>query len=237
MVGVLIARVGRFVTTVGRHAVPIGGVFGRDWHPATAIGVYWLESMLLALTAVGLCALMQRRVSRAAIADARRAHDRAGLRALEAQRAEVGAAGIRPQDVAVFHVGGLFIFGGFFTGVLVILIGNGHIKEPFRWDEFREGAEAMFVVVAAGFLFDLWGFPRMTVATVRGRVDACLVRWGLFWLVGFFGTGLMMLTGRPAIFFGLFAGLKVIFELWASMARLFGWRSLKDRAADATPRI
>jgi hypothetical protein len=28
----------------------------------------------------------------------------------------------------------------------------------------------------------------------------------------------MMLTRRPAIFFGLLAGLKVMFESWASMA-------------------
>ena len=225
----LIARAGRFVSTVARHAVPVGGVFGRDWHPATAIGIYWLESVLLALTAAGLCALMQRRTSRGAIDDARLSRDGADVRSVLAERAELQAAGIRPQDVLVFHLGSLFIFGGFFAGVMVILIGNGRIEQPFRWDEFREGAEAMFLVVAAGFLFDLWGFHRMTVATVRARVDACLVRWALFWLLGFFGTWLMMLTGRPAIFFGLFAGLKVTFETWGTLARRLGWRSLKDR--------
>ncbi len=61
MADVLAARIGQFVTTVARHAVPIGGVFGRDWHPASAIAVYWVESVLLVLATAALCALFVRR--------------------------------------------------------------------------------------------------------------------------------------------------------------------------------
>jgi hypothetical protein len=59
------------------------------------------------------------------------------------------------------------------------------------------------------------------------------VRWGLFWLLGFFGTLLMMITGKAAIFIGMFAALKLTFESWSTVARLLGWRSLRERAADA----
>jgi hypothetical protein len=206
----LLARVGRFVTTSLRHAVPLGGVFGRDWHAATAIGVYWLESVLLVLATAFLCALMRRR----------------------APPAEISAAGIEPRDVLIFHLGSLLVFGGFLGGVLLILIGNGRIAEPLQWDELRTGAEAMLVVVGLGFLFDLWRFDAFTVAAVRARVDACLTRWALFWLLGFFGTWFMVVTGRAAIFFGFFGALKITFESWASLARWFGWRSLKDRASE-----
>jgi hypothetical protein len=68
---------------------------------------------------------------------------------------------------------------------------------------------------------------------VQSRVDACLVRWGLLWMLGFFGTAIMVFSGRPTFFFGFFAGLKVLFETWGRLARMFGWRSLKDREADA----
>lgn len=64
---------------------------------------------------------------------------------------------------------------------------------------------------------------------LRNRVDACLTRWALFWLVGFFGTILMAVTGRPAIIFGFFAVLKVVFESWGQATRFFGWRSLNER--------
>src|SRR5687768_15648818 len=122
MIGVLIARAGRFVTTVGRHVVPLGGVFGRDWHPATAIGVYWLESMMLALAAAGLCALMQRRTSPTAIEEARLAGDLEGVRSLAAERVEFDAANIQPRDVLLLHVASLLVFGIFLASVVWMLI-------------------------------------------------------------------------------------------------------------------
>jgi hypothetical protein len=78
---------------------------------------------------------------------------------------------------------------------------------------------------------DVWRFDSLDVAAVAGRVNACLSRWAMFWLVGFVGTGLMVVTGKPTIIFGFFAVLKVVFESWARVARLFGWRSLNDRQA------
>jgi hypothetical protein len=206
-VAVLVARAGRFLSTVARHALPVGGVFARDWHPVTAVAVYWLESVLLVLTATALAALVKRRAS----------------------MAEVRTAGIEPRGVLIFHLGSLFVFGGFLGGVMVILIGNGHIAEPMRWGEVADAATAMAIVIAVGFTFDLWAFKRLTVAGVSARVNGCMARWGLLWMLGFFGTLAMMFTGRPEVFFGLFAGLKVTFESWAQLARFFGWRSVADR--------
>ena len=199
----MLARIAQPLTTVLRHLVPIGGIFGRDWHPVTALVVYWLESVLLALAAVTLCAMMQRRAS----------------------AAEIKVAGIQPRDVLLFHVGSLFVFGAFLAGVLVILIGNGHIDGPFSWREMREGAAAMLLILSAGFILDLWRFDTFSVAAVQARVDACTGRWALFWLLGFFGTLLMMFTGRPAFFLGLFAVLKPVFESWPKIAGLFGSRN------------
>ena len=101
----LIARIGQSITTLLRHLVPIGSIFGRSWHPVTALVVYWLESLLLVLATAGLCALMQRR----------------------ATDTEIDAAGIRPRDVLMFHLGSMFVIGGFLGGVLVILVGNGYV--------------------------------------------------------------------------------------------------------------
>jgi hypothetical protein len=65
---------------------------------------------------------------------------------------------------------------------------------------------------------------------VQDRVNGCMQRWGLFWLLGFGGTALMVYTGRPAIFFGLFAALKITFESWARIALALGWKASADAA-------
>jgi hypothetical protein len=225
---VLFARIGQSFSTTVRHILPVGGVFAGDWHPATAMAVYWVESVLLALAVSVLCAIMDRRTSPAAIARARTAGDRDEEQALTAERISFNQARIKPGDVFGFHVGSLFAFALFLGGVLLILVMNGHI-EPLRWSELRDGAAAMAIIVAVGFLFDLWRFDSYSAADLRRRVDACLSRWVLFWMLGFFGTIIMAVSGRPLWFLGFFAVLKVTYESWSRLAQLFGWRSLKDR--------
>jgi hypothetical protein len=208
MAKVPLARIGQSIATLIRHLVPIGGIFGRDWHPVTALAVYWLESVLLVLATALVCGLMLRKT----------------------RDSVVNEAGIHPRDLLWFHLGSLAVFLGFFAGVVVILVGNGHIERP-AWREMREGAQAMLLVVSAGVVLDLWRFDTFTVQSVQARVNACHARWGLFWLLGFAGTILMMVTERPAMFFGFFAVLKAVFESWAriaGVARRFSSRPARE---------
>ena len=228
----MIARFARFATTSARHALPVGGVFAANWHPAAIIAVYWIESVLLVLATAGLCYLLKRRTDDASIAALRLDGREDEIRAIEDERRELRKAAIEPGDVLLFYLGSLFVFAGFLGGVITIMIGNGHL-ESMRWHELSDGAQAMALVVAIGLAIDLWRFEHFTVAAVAARVNDCLVRWSLFWLLGFVGTILIAVTGRPMIFFGFFAALKIIFESWARLARFFGWKSLKDRQADA----
>lgn len=215
----------------GRQAVPLYGLFGRDWQPVTALAIYWIESVLLALVAVALCALLKRRTSPDVAADVYRSGEAATIRAIEAERETLRKASIDPKTVAAFHVGSLVVFGLFFAMLMTVMIGNHHIDQRFVWPEVRDGATAMIIVVALGFLVDLWRFQSMSVAAVEARVNSCLARWGLFWILGFFGTAVMLFTGKAAFFVGLFAVLKLTWEVWATLAGMFGWRSLKDRQA------
>ena len=226
----MLARVAQFLTTSARHALPLGGIFAVEWHPFTALAVYWVESVLLVLAAALLALMIKRRLSDRAIAEARAAGDEDEAKGLAVEAARLRAAAIAPKDVLAFHLGSLFVFAGFLGGVTIIIVGNGHL-EPVRWGELTQGIQAMAIVATITFALDVWRFDSLDVAAVAGRVNACLARWAMFWLVGFFGTGLAMFTGRPTIIFGFFAVLKVIFESWARLAQLFGWRSLKDRQA------
>lgn len=230
----LIARAGELLATVARHAVPLNGLFGRDWHPVTALGVYWLESVLLVLVATLLCVLLARRTAPDTLLAAQADGDDEAVRAIKAERSALAAAHIEPGPVLLFHLGSLVFFGVFLSALLFVMVQNGKIPGPIPWGELVDGGQVMAIVIAIGLMMDLWAFRRMRVDDVASRVNACLARWALLWLLGFAGTAILIFTDRPSFFFGFFAGLKVLFEVWGRLARLFGWKSLKDRQADAS---
>jgi hypothetical protein len=227
--GASIARILGLIPTTVRQWIPLNGIFVDNWQASTAIALYWFESVLLVVIAVVLCWRVRRRTSNAAIAAARADGDQDGAEALAAEQLEARKAGLDPGGVLAFHGGSLFAFGGFLGGVLLILHGNGHLP-PFNRAEFRDGADAMMLVIAVGFALEMLSFRAMGVAAVQSRVNACLGRWALLWLLGFVGTIVMMATGRATAFIGFFAILKAVWEGWGMLARLFGWTSLQERA-------
>ena len=216
----LLTRIGAFVATLARNAVPIGGVFGRDWHPVTALGVYWLESVLMVFAAANLGALLARRASRANVLAALEDGDEAAARAIQSEHDRFEAAHIKPRPVLYFHLGSLAFVGVFLSGLLVIMVSNQKI-EPVRWSELREGATVMATVVTMGWVFDLLMFNRLSVTDVAARVEGCTTRFALFMLL-LFSTWPMMFFDRPGILFGTFAGLKVTFELLSRLERRLG---------------
>lgn len=218
------------VLTGARQAVPVGGIFGLGWQPPVAVAVYWVESVLLVATAVVLCVRLRARTSEVAIAEARAAGDRAYADALVTEARTHAAAGVNPGDVLLFHGASMAIFGLFFAGIVVMLTLNGRIA-PVDWAELRDATSGMAVVMALGFAFDYVVMPDPPLAVVQARVNACLGRWALMWLLGFGGLIAMLLTGRPQIFFQVFAVLKVTWEIWGRLARTFGWKSLQERKA------
>ena len=121
------------------------------------------------------------------------------------------------------------VFGVFFAMVMFVMIGNHLIEQRFIWSEFRDGAVGMLIAVGLGFSIDLLAISIDVGRRDPGARERVLARWGLFWAVGFFGTAVMLYTGRASFFLGLFAGLKLTWEVWGTLARMFGWRSMKDR--------
>jgi hypothetical protein len=228
--GPSIARILDLIPVTFRQVIPLNGIFVDGWQPATAIALYWFESVLLLVITVVLCWRIRRRTSDEAIAFARESGDSDAADALAAEQLAANKAGIKPQEVLLFHGGSLGVFGGFLGGLLSILTANGHIG-PFNWEQFRDGADAMMLVVAMSFGLEMLSFRTMSVAAVQSRVDAAMGRWALLWLLGFVGTFLLAFTGRPSALFGWFAILKAVWEGWGTLARVFGWKSLKEREA------
>ena len=217
-----------FIATAVRQAVPIGGIFGLGWQPATAIAVYGLESALLAGIAVAACFQLRSRTSAAAIAQSRAAGDLAHAEALQAAQHASRTAGVNPHDVLLFHGSSLAVFGVFFAAILLMMARKGGLAEAFDLAELRHGATTMAIVVASGFALEQLMVPEPGVSAVQSRVNACLGRWSLLWLLGFGGTAMLAFTDRPQRFFQLFAVLTLTWEAWGALARVFGWTSLQD---------
>jgi hypothetical protein len=224
-----IARILDLIPTAARQYIPLNGIFADGWQPSTAIALYWFESVLLVVLAAVLCWRIQRRTSDEAIDSARASGDHDLAEALTAEKHLAKKAGLDAPTVLTFYGGSLGVFGGFLGGVLLILTANKHLP-PFDWQEFRDGADAMMLVIAFGFALEMLTFRSMNVAAIQSRVNACMGRWALLWLLGFVGVFLLVFTGRPSVFIGWFAILKAVWEGWGMLASFFGWRSLQERA-------
>ncbi len=224
-------RVLGFLPNPARQAVPLYGIFVGQWQPASAIAVYWLESVALAAIAVTLCVQLKKRTSDAEIGRAQAAGDSEFASLIQQEQRAARAAGVDPGSVLLFHGGSLAVFGLFIGAILFILTSKGTLEHPFDWDEFADGANAMLLAIAIGLAIEWLLFPQASVDAVQGRVNACNGRWALLWLVGFGGTAAMVFTGRPGTFIAFFAILKVAWEALSTLARVFNWRSLQDRAA------
>lgn len=215
----LLSKLSEFGMTSLRQVLPIGGVAAWGWHPFTGLAVYWVEALLLAVVAAAYCALAERRTAYPALEALRRAGRHAEARQLEEERAVLKKGNLRWRNVFAFNVGSLLIFGIFFGAITGLLAANGEIDRP-DMGQVRDGVSAMLTLVLAGVLFDLL-FTNVQAPLVEARVNACLTRWVLFWFLGFVGTIVMAWTGRPAIFFTFFGGLKVTWEVLGTAGRLF----------------
>ncbi len=188
---------------MGAQAVPVGGVLVLAWPAAGGLVLYWIESVLVLGATALLLALFVRRTRASG-----NAADLAGL----------AAAGIRPRDVLLVQGGALGIFGLFFGGFLFILVANGHIASA-GLQRALAGVPVLAGIVALGLVFDLVRLPRLTLVEMTSRVNAGVRRSAIFWFVGFFGALGATFFGKPLLLFGLFAGIKTLFEIGAVLER------------------
>jgi hypothetical protein len=214
---------GKVGAALGIQAVPIGGVLGGG-SLATGLVLYWAEAVLGLLLALAMVLLYRQRIS-----DPRQdvALGPPGSPAAEAARrqrlADLESVHVRPREIAIVHGSSLLIFGGFFAGILLIVSQNRGVALP-SIAELRRGLPPLAGLAALGFLLDVPGLGRRPPSFVVARVDAGTVRWAMLWAVGFFGTILMALTGRPEAIFLLFAALKTLYEVMVALERFAGRR-------------
>jgi hypothetical protein len=181
----------------GAQGVPVAGVVAADWSPAGGLILYWAESVLLLLATAILLALFARR---------------------GADPAEIERAGIRTRDVLLVHGGAFGIFGCFLAGIVFILTRKGVLTAE-GIGAAAAGLPWIALFVGVELAIDLARLRAASAADLSRRVDAGTFRFVLFWLTGFVGVWVMLLSGKPLLLFTLFAAFKIVLEAGALLAR------------------
>lgn len=181
----------------GAQGVPVAGVVAADWSPAGGLILYWAESVLLLLATAMLLALFARR---------------------GAAPAEITRAGIRTRDVLLVHGGAFGIFGCFLAGIVFILTRKGVLTAE-GIVAAAAGLPWIALFVGVELAIDLARLRSASAADLSRRVDAGTFRFVLFWLTGFVGVWVMLLSGKPLLLFTLFAAFKIVLEAGALLAR------------------
>ncbi len=212
---------GKVGAALGIQAIPVGGVLGGG-SLATGLVLYWVEAVLGVLLAIAVVMLYRQQISDPGQDVALGPPGSPAAEAARQERlADFERAHVRPRDIAIFYGGSLLVFGGFFAGLLLILSQNQGVALP-SLAELRRGLPPLAGLAMLGFMLDLPGLGRRPASFVAARVDAGAARWAMLWAVGFFGTILMAVTGRPEAIFLLFAALKTLYEVLVALERVAG---------------
>ena len=102
----------------------------------------------------------------------------------------------------------------------MLIISHNHGVAAPSVAELRSGLPPLVGSALLAFLLDLRGLGRRPASFVSARVDAGAARWAMLWAVGFFGTFLMAITGRPDAIFLWFAALKTLYEVGVALERV-----------------
>lgn len=193
----MIRRFFQLMLRGGAQGVPVAGVVAAEWSPAGGLILFWAESVLILFATAILLALWARR---------------------GADPAEIARAGIRTRDVLLVHGSAFGIFGIFLAWIVFILTHKGVLTAE-GLVAASAGLPWIALFVGVELAIDLARLRSASAADLARRVDAGTLRFVLFWLVGFVGTWVMILSGRPLLLFTLFAASKILLEAGALLAR------------------
>jgi len=199
--------VARFAQVCVVNAVPLGGIFLYGWSTATALIVYWFETLLATVFTAGRIAI-HRRLTR------KKGHY---FGSSPSQRPQVsGGQRSLPSFLSQFLVGSLLltVLLGLFLAVLLgtALRGStdlGAIRTGFLW---------MAVAQLIGLAWDLGQIGQQPFGWVRSIAKDVMARIMLLHLGMLAGMFTIAWFGTPPAFFGAFALVKLAADLLAVAA-------------------
>lgn len=193
----------RLLRVLGLNAVPLGGLAVAGWSTATALALYWLET-LLALPFVIARIALHRRATRAS------GHYRAHF----AQGAESAVKrGTLLGELSLYGVVFTLAHGVFLALFLLVILPRQDASLALDLRQLRDGALVVLGVLILAFLRDLVGLRERPFVWVKEEARALLGRAALTHIAIIGGAWLGAATDRPATFVLAFGSLKLLAEI------------------------
>lgn len=186
------------------NAVPLGGIFLADWSTATALVVYWFETLLATVFTAARIAI-HRKLTRTEghHFGASPTHPRPGTSDRQSPR----------SFLSEFLIASLLLTAllGVFLGLLLgtVLSGStdlGSVRSGFLW---------MSLAQLLGFVWDIGRIGRQPFAWVQRMAEEVMGRITLMHLAMLAGMFAMVWLGTPPAFFATFAVMKLVADLVA----------------------
>ena len=192
------------------NGVVIYGVGWKEWNGATALAVYWIETLVGGL-------LIAVRIALHRFLTRKRGHYRSQLGITVS-----GGQGTNATQfnsflteflvlIVVFSFGHAIFLGAFLFGIL---------KEQPDPALLKQGATAVLIVQFAGFVGDLFALRTMPFATINRMAGAGAGRVVLIQFAIIGGMALAALSGRNETFLIPFAVLKLLADLGGAFSSL-----------------
>jgi len=200
---------GRLLQVLGLNAVPVAGFFGEGWSPGTALAIYWVESVLVILF-VTTRIVLHRRWTR------KRGHFRAPSFSKQKQDAPPSPVGSGSLLSGYLVVAIPFtLVHGIFLALLLFLF----LPKEFGADagvslvDLGKGTLGVLGFLVLGLAMDLVSLRDRPFRWLELFTQRAMGRIFVVHMTIIFGMGAAAFFHAPAALFGVFAGLKTLFDL------------------------
>jgi hypothetical protein len=192
------------VLAVLLNAVPLLGLFGLGWSPATTLVLYWCESVL------GIAFVLARLVLHRALT-----HKRGYLRTVGG--GDQKRRGRQPLDSWTFiasYLGsalvGIFVTALFYGLMVFAVFGDGRRVSPV---DLGQGLVATGAIFLLGLFLDARRINERPFSWARGVVERSLQRFGLLVIALLLGGMAFAFHHRPVVFYGVFVLCKLVADV------------------------
>jgi len=199
---------GRLAQVLGINAVPVAGFFGEGWSQGTALGVYWVESLLVILfiaTRIALHRKWTRKVG----------HYRTSSfgQQTEGKTHPVGSGSLLSSYLGVAIP--FTLAHGFFLALLLFLFLPQKFPEAgaVSLADLGKGLVGVLGFLVLGLAIDLVGLRERSFRWVELVTQRAMGRIFIIHMTIIFGVGAAAFFEVPTAIFGVFAGFKTLFDL------------------------
>jgi hypothetical protein len=191
------------------NAIPAYGFWKLGWSPATAVALFWLENFLGSLL-IALRMVLHRRLTH------KKGYERGQFGATYTVNDEERTYPSFLSEFLSTSIAFNLTHGIFLAAVLFLMLPRSYPGSGVDFVALKRGFLAVAAILATGFAFDCVGLSQRPFVWIKNLAQRSLGRTILIHLTIIFGMLALAKFEKPAGFFGVFLGFKLLFDLGGS---------------------